>query len=100
MIKHIERTGMERRNLLRKRTAFAGTIDLSTPSVSESVAAEVLDVSSGGVCVRIGRDLTPGVLVKLSLGFEDTGIKVPCIAEVKWVDRDSISCRAGLQFLV
>ena len=68
----------------------------------ESVDAEMLDISAGGLCIKADKIIEPGKVVRLKVSLDGMGVHVPSIAEVKWAGsaegRDEFEM--GLQFLV
>lgn len=93
-------TKMKKRTFERKLYARAGSYEVSTPDGGlESLEAEFLNISSGGVCIRTRKAHRPGSVLMLRLDIQEAGIQVPCIAEVRWAEEENSLYKVGLQFL-
>jgi hypothetical protein len=66
----------------------------------ETVAADILNISTGGVCIMTEKTHEPGKVIRLNLPHKGTDIPVPSLAEVKWVDPANARFKMGLEFLM
>jgi len=66
---------------------------------SEHVDADIVDVSSAGVCIQSERVLDPGRVITIWMELKHTEVQVPCIAEVRWAKAVNNQFKMGLQFL-
>jgi Tfp pilus assembly protein PilZ len=66
---------------------------------SKAVDADVLNISTGGVCIMTERACRQGKLVRLWLPIQDMVIQVPTLAKVRWVAPVDGRFKIGLQFL-
>lgn len=62
-------------------------------------SAEGLDISDGGLGLRLKFALKIGEVLKLSIPLLTSGISVPVFAEVRWVYPINRHFRTGLRFL-
>ncbi len=64
------------------------------------VNAETLNISHGGLCITTQSPLLQGEFIRLKLQIEDTKIKIPSFAQVKWVRPINGNFELGIEFLV
>jgi methyl-accepting chemotaxis protein len=82
------------------RIAASGTVDLHRRGKPGPIAADLLNVSSGGLRVRVSPDvkLAVGDVVELTLSAGDD--RIPLLAQVVNRDSDAEGDVTGLQFMV
>ncbi len=75
--------------------------DAAHPPIAPSVPAEIMDVSSSGMKVRVkGWQLSKGVVLRLRVPLSDIRITLPVLAQVRWSKKEEDGeYQAGLRFI-
>ncbi len=72
------------------------------PPETIPIRVKSLDLSSGGISIRMNRPLlTEGLIVQLNVPVTQLNISIPVLTEVKWVSEKKPNVyHIGLQFLL
>jgi len=93
---------MEKRTYLRKNATIPVVYEMGDINRRcRSFNGDIENISTGGACIITNNAVDPGRVAMLNLKVEDTDIKVPPFAEVKWTKPAGYKgkYRIGLQFL-
>ena len=93
---------MEKRTYLRKNATISVVYEMGDINRRcLSFNGDIENISTGWACIITNNVVDPGRVAMLNLKLEDTDIKVPLFAEVKWTAPASYKgkYRVGLQFL-
>jgi len=76
--------------------------DLNYPPHDADMEAETLDISNGGMKIRLkGKPLKEGAMIQIRIPVSELNVAVPVFTEVRWV-REEVpdNYQIGLRFLV
>jgi len=95
---------IKKRNYPRKNVIMPVAYKMGEIGINKrcrSFNGDIANISIGGVCIITNNSVDPGRVAMLNLKVEDTDIKVPPFAEVKWTKPAGYKgkYRVGLQFL-
>lgn len=93
---------MEKRTYLRNNATIPVVYEMGDINRRcRSFNGDIENISTGGACIITNNAVDPGRVAMLNLKLEDTDIKVPLFAEVKWTTPAGYKrkYRVGLQFL-
>ena len=93
---------MKKRTYLRKNATIP--VVYETGDINRrcrSFNGDIENISAGGACIITNNAVAPGRVAMLNLKVEDTDIRLPAFAEVKWTKPVGYKgkYRIGLQFL-
>ncbi len=77
----VEKRGKGKRHAVRMAT----TLGVLSASLKDSWAANIMDISTGGLCLQIARRFEPKTLLNVHLPDEKTGTHVPHLVRACWV---------------
>ena len=94
----MEDKGAEKRDGIRisERCRVAYRLLVDGQKSEKQSAAETLNLSASGVCVRCNESLTPERYVALELSLSGREAPVVAVGKVVWCDRDGDGFRVGV----
>jgi len=94
----MEDKGAEKRGGIRisERCRVAYRVLIDGQKSAKKSAAETLNLSASGVCVRCEESLIPERYVALELSLSDREDPVVAVGKVVWCDRDGDAFRVGV----
>lgn len=95
---------MKKRNYPRKNVIMSVAYEMGQIGINKrckSFNGDIENISTGGVCIITNNAFDPGRVAMLNLKVEDTDIRLPAFAEVKWTKPVGYKgkYRIGFQFL-
>ena len=95
---------MKKRTYLRKNATIPVVYEMGQIGINkrcQSFNGDIENISTGGACIITNNAVDPGRVAMLNLKVEDTDIRLPAFAEVKWTKLVGYKgkYRIGLQFL-
>src|SRR5262249_8480008 len=78
--------GEERRRGKRHRVQLDATVSLLTVPSRDSWPAQIIDISTEGLCLRIQRRFELGTLLNIALPEERTGQPGPYVVRICWIE--------------
>jgi hypothetical protein len=96
---------IERR--IHQRSASIADIKFQTGAVSseikkqvKSIKGEGVNVSEGGVCLRVTKPVRKDQVIKVIFPVNDIPVEIPTLAMVRWVKPHKKKYMVGIMFIV
>ena len=93
-------------NRINNRFAYANPFtfvilgDITHPPEETSIHGEIIDISNGGIGIKVGKKLDQGTVMLVRVPLAGTEAKIPTLMAVKWIKKNCNGYHAGLRFVM